>query len=65
MAYPALEVGSMYSRWLINFTLGRELNEEEKYELIAAATYMHIKKEELARQFLNQDRYNCFLHVWL
>lgn len=39
--------------WLI---LGRELNEEEKYELIAAATYMHIRREELARQFLNQDR---------
>ena len=36
---------------------GRELNEEEKYELVTAATYMHIKREELGRQFLNQDRY--------
>ena len=41
-----------------NLFLGRELKEEEKYELIAAATYMHIKKEELARQFINQDRCN-------
>ena len=39
-----------------NLLLGRELNEEEKYELVAAAAYMHIKKEELARQFINQDR---------
>lgn len=36
---------------------GHELNEEEKYELVTAATYMHIKREELGRQFLNQDRY--------
>ncbi len=34
------------------------MKEEEKHELIAAATYMHIKKEELARQFINQDRCN-------
>lgn len=40
-----------------NILVGRELNEEEKCELVAAATYMHIKKEELARQFINQDRY--------
>ena len=24
---------------------------------MTAATYMHIKREELGRQFLNQDRY--------
>ena len=44
-----------------NLLLGRELKEEEKYELVAAATYMHIKKEELARQFVNQDRCNCII----
>jgi hypothetical protein len=56
---------------LSNLSLGRELKEEEKHELIAAATYMHIKKEELARQFINQDRCNyiitisvtCMVHV--
>lgn len=35
---------------------GHELNVEEKYELVAAATYMHIKREELAGQFVNQNR---------
>ena len=44
-----------------NILVGRELNEEEKCELVAAATYMHIKKEELARQFINQDRYNYII----
>lgn len=54
-----LNLGNNYSCALsYNLSLGRELTEEEKYELIAAATYMHIKKEELARQFINQDRCN-------
>ena len=44
-----------------NLLLGRELKEEEKYELVAAAAYMHIKKEELARQFINQDRWNYII----
>ena len=43
---------------------GRELNEEEKYELVTAATYMHIKREELGRQFVNQDRYVATFLSW-
>ena len=35
---------------------GRELSGEEKDELVAAACFMHVRREELARQFLNQDR---------
>ncbi|XP_064394640.1 propionyl-CoA carboxylase alpha chain, mitochondrial-like [Halichondria panicea] len=35
---------------------GRTLNSEETDELIAAAAFMHVRREELARQFLNQDR---------
>lgn len=36
--------------------LGRILNSEETDELIAAAAFMHVRREELSRQFLNQDR---------
>ena len=36
---------------------GRVLSAEEKGELVAAACYMHIAREDTAKQFLNQDRY--------
>ena len=36
---------------------GRVLSEEEKAELVAAACYMHVAREDTAKQFLNQDRY--------
>ncbi len=39
------------------FDAGRTLNSEETDELIAAAAFMHVRREELARQFLNQDRW--------
>ena len=36
---------------------GRVLSSKEKDQLIAAAAYMHIEQSELAKNFLNQDRY--------
>ena len=35
---------------------GGVLTGEEKEELVGAACFMHVRREELARQFLNQDR---------
>ena len=35
---------------------GHELSHEERNELIGAACFMHVRREELARQFLNQER---------
>ncbi|CAI8052349.1 Propionyl-CoA carboxylase alpha chain, mitochondrial [Geodia barretti] len=35
---------------------GRVLSEGEKDELVAAACYMHISREDTAKQFLNQER---------
>ena len=35
----------------------RVLSREERNELIGAACFMHVRREELARQFLNQERY--------
>ena len=35
---------------------GHELSREERNELIGAACFMHVRREELARQFLNQER---------
>lgn len=46
--------------------LGRILNSEETDELIAAAAFMHVRREELSRQFLNQDRWayqSSILHM--
>ena len=37
--------------------VGRVLNKRETDQLIAAACYMHIKRAELAKSFLNQERY--------
>ena len=36
---------------------GRELSGEERDELVAAACYMHITREDTAKQFINQERY--------
>lgn len=36
--------------------VGRTLNPEETDELVAAAAFMHVKREELSRQFINQER---------
>jgi len=33
------------------------LDEEEMYELLAAAVIMHMKRERINRSFLNQERY--------
>ena len=35
---------------------GHVLSYEERKELIGAACFMHVRREELARQFLNQER---------
>ena len=35
----------------------RVLSVQEKDELISAACFMYVRKEELARQFTNQERY--------
>ena len=45
------------SDWLFS---GRELSGEERDELVAAACYMHITREDTAKQFINQERY-CIL----
>ena len=34
----------------------RVLSREERNELIGAACFMHVRREELGRQFLNQER---------
>ena len=35
---------------------GRVLSEPERNELVAAACYMHITREDTAKQFINQER---------
>ena len=35
---------------------GHVLSHEERSELIGAACFMHVRREALARQFLNQER---------
>ena len=36
------------------------LSREERNELISAACFMHVRREELARQFFNQERCKSF-----
>lgn len=35
--------------------LGRQLSSEEVFELLAGLTYLHMKREARAAQFLNQN----------
>ena len=39
-----------------NINIGRILSEEEMYELLAAAVFMHVKREQTSEHFLNQHR---------
>jgi propionyl-CoA carboxylase alpha chain len=36
---------------------GRDLSPKEQDQLVAAAAYMHVKREEAVRNFVNQDRW--------
>ena len=38
------------------YILGRQLNEDETMELIAATCLMYLRREQNSSQFLNQDR---------
>lgn len=42
---------------------GRQLNEAETNELIAAAIFMHIRRTEQANEFINQDRLGMSLDM--
>ena len=35
---------------------GRVLNDEEMYELLAAAVFMHMSREQTSKDFLNQQK---------
>lgn len=41
---------------LINIHAGHVLTPSEKDELVVAAAFMHVKREELNTSFLNQER---------
>jgi len=43
--------------YIIFLNAGRQLSEDETYELLASAVLMYLKREKMSRSFLNQDRY--------
>ena len=47
---------------IYNTLLGRNLSEDETFELLAAAVFMYLKRERMSKKFLNQDRYGFIIH---